>query len=163
LAVTPGVTPGEAVNQERQRLSNPNTDSVAVQPAKLGKFNEALFTASCGPSCFTTATAVIQRFADQPLIWEWHVTPPDEKDIVLSVSLWAKVSEDGVTGDYRTMAKTFDASIKVRVSPYGRARRFFVANWQWLWGAVPAIAGGFAWLWSKRRRRERPIGFGTND
>ncbi|MDN7673373.1 ornithine cyclodeaminase [Burkholderia oklahomensis] len=83
-----------------------------------------------------------------PVIWSWTITPNHWGRHTLQLVLKALVTMDGQPTPI--VLTTLDKSIQVTVTPFGRVKRFFAGNWQWIWTTLLApLALG---LWKYRRR-----------
>ncbi|SUY26976.1 Uncharacterised protein [Burkholderia oklahomensis] len=83
-----------------------------------------------------------------PVMWSWTITPNHWGRHTLQLVLKALVTVDGQPTPI--VLTTLDKSIQVTVTPFGRVKRFFAANWQWIWTTL--LAPLALWLWKYRRR-----------
>jgi hypothetical protein len=92
---------------------------------------------------------------NEPTEWQWEVRPTAVGNQTLHLTLTAVMQINGV--DSTRAIRTFDRDIQVQVTWPQRISGFAAENWQWLWTtlAVPIAL----WLWGKRRKKRRGVGF----
>jgi hypothetical protein len=93
--------------------------------------------------------------------WRWQIAPQQSGEQLLALVLNARVSIDGSNTEY--MIRSWDKTIKVRVTAWSRVRGFVSEHVEWLWGLIIAPVGGFVWtkLRSASRRQAKAARPGT--
>ncbi len=93
--------------------------------------------------------------------WRWQITPQQSGEQLLALVLNARVTIDGTNTEY--MIRSWDKTIKVRVTAWSRVRGFVSEHVEWLWGLIVAPVGGFVWtkLRSGSRRQAKAARPGT--
>jgi prepilin-type N-terminal cleavage/methylation domain-containing protein len=92
---------------------------------------------------------------NQPTEWRWEVRPTEPGSQALHLTLTALLQIEGK--DSMRAIRTFDRDIQVQVTWPQRISGFVAENWQWLWTTVAAPIA--LWVWNKRRKKQRGIGF----
>jgi len=80
--------------------------------------------------------------------WRWSVRAVEEGKQKLYLTLNAFIDVDGNTTPRKI--ETFARTINVHVSALRRFAGFVSNNWQWLWGALPAVV---IWVVQKRKKK----------
>ena len=84
--------------------------------------------------------------------WIWLIHPRDEGTYPLHVSLAVLLDVEG--RDTPRTIRTFDETVKVKVTPQQWLGRFWTNNWQWLWAAV--LVPLSVWTWKKYKTSAGP-------
>lgn len=91
----------------------------------------------------------------EPTEWRWEVRPTEAGSQALHLTLTAILQIEGK--DSTRAIRTFDRDIQVQVTWPQRISGFAAENWQWLWTTVAVPIA--LWVWGKRRKKQRGIGF----
>jgi hypothetical protein len=91
----------------------------------------------------------------EPTEWGWEVSPTEAGSQALHLTLTAILQIEGK--DSTRAIRTFDRDIRVEVTWPQHISRFAAENWQWLWTTVAVPIA--LWVWGKRRKMQRGIGF----
>ncbi len=86
--------------------------------------------------------------------WRWEVEPTETGSHSLHLTLSAYIRLSGESTTYTV--RTFESTMKVRVTWFGRVSGFMSSNWQWLWAVI--VAPLAAWAYRLRKRAPRPPG-----
>jgi len=81
--------------------------------------------------------------------WEFDVTPyrAGHRTLTLCISLRIDLINSGLTSGARIAVPVLERDIRIRVDVAYGARRFLVANWQWLIVTAAGLGGGLAaWI-----------------
>ena len=93
--------------------------------------------------------------------WRWQIAPQQSGEQLLALVLNARVSIDGSNTEY--MIRSWDKTIKVRVTAWSRVLGFVSEHVEWLWGLIVVPVGGFVLtkLRSASRRQAKAARPGT--
>jgi hypothetical protein len=80
--------------------------------------------------------------------WRWEVEPTKTGTHPLHLTLSAYIRLSGEQTPYTI--RTFETTMKIRVTWFDRVSDFVGGNWQWLWAVVVAPLAAAAWRLRKR-------------
>ncbi len=155
------MSPSQSLEDLKKQLQNRVQGNESLEGAQI-KIAERMQASLTGPDFdIAPGEPQVQPVSSvEPTEWQWTVTPKKAGLLELRLDLYALlILKDGPPIPRKI--RTFDKTIKVRVTPLQLVSGFVQGNWQWLWAAV--LVPFVGWLWTKRKKHkgERKSGLST--
>jgi hypothetical protein len=150
LTLSPSASVGELT--QRLRESGATGKIVSEQQIVTAKRMQARLTGSEFEIEATSPETQAITFS-QPTDWTWDVTPTEEGDSVLDLTVTALIHVEGETTPRQI--RSFSKLVTVNVTVGQRISGFVGTNWQWLWTAILVPVGVWGWEKWKDRREQR--------